>query len=417
MRVFSVGLRRVLACLLLIMVHPALAAEPSAVGRSKPLVLLVGLDGFRADYLGRGYSPVLSSLAKSSATAVGLTPVFPTVTFPNHVSLVTGRHPGRHGILNNTMRDPGRPGQVFRLRDRQSVTDPFWWSEAEPIWVTAAKQGRISTTLFWPGSEVLIQGRQPRDWLPYDHKLSSLQRVENLLAWLTKPESGDGPPDFATLYLSEVDSEGHAYGPDSPAVNEAIGRVDEALGRLIRGLREAGLWRRTHLVIAADHGMAFVPAENRIDGRQLIKGFPGARWVWTGPTAGLDLGGEPMPAVLSALARSPQLQCWPKADVPARFGPMTHRRVPDVVCLAKKGWSVSDQLLSFPIPGQHGFDPDHPEMQGLFLAHGPRILPRRLGRVSNLEIYPLLCRLLGISPADHDATGLLVSELLKPSQE
>ncbi|MFZ9162779.1 MAG: ectonucleotide pyrophosphatase/phosphodiesterase, partial [Burkholderiaceae bacterium] len=118
---------------------------------SKPLVILVGIDGFRADYLARGQAPTLGKLARQGATARGLTPVFPTVTFPNHVSLVTGRRPAGHGILNNTMWDPNIPEQIFRLRDRQALTNPAWWSDSEPIWVTAAKQGRISSTLFWPG--------------------------------------------------------------------------------------------------------------------------------------------------------------------------------------------------------------------------------------------------------------------------
>jgi predicted AlkP superfamily pyrophosphatase or phosphodiesterase len=380
---------------------------------SKPLTILVGIDGFRADYLSRGHTPTLAQLARQGATASGLTPVFPTVTFPNHVSLVTGRRPVRHGILNNTMWDPAIADQVFRLRDRQAVTNPAWWSDSEPIWVTAAKQGRISSTLFWPGSEVPIQGIQPRDWLPYQHSMSSSARVKQLLNWLTDVRPDRPQADFATLYFSEVDSEGHAHGPDSPAVNQAMARVDEALAQLMDGLKAAGLWSRTSLVIAADHGMTFVPAEHRIEVGSIAKQFPGVVWQWTGPTAGLSLADQSEPAVLQALGKIPRLTCWPKHGVPQRLGSLNHRRAPDVICLADSGWTVTDRLLSFPIPGQHGFDPDHEEMQGLFIAVGPDIRRRQLGRVSNLEVYPLLCALLGISPAANEASGTLVDQLLQ----
>ncbi|MEY3970570.1 MAG: hypothetical protein RLZZ80_268 [Pseudomonadota bacterium] len=380
---------------------------------SKPHTILVGIDGFRADYLSRGHTPTLAQLARQGATASGLTPVFPTVTFPNHVSLVTGRRPVRHGILNNTMWDPAIADQVFRLRDRQAVTNPAWWSDSEPIWVTAAKQGRISSTLFWPGSEVPIQGIQPRDWLPYQHSMSSSARVKQLLNWLTDVRPDRPQADFATLYFSEVDSEGHAHGPDSPAVNQAMARVDAALAQLMDGLKAAGLWSRTSLVIAADHGMTFVPAEHRIEVGSIAKQFPGVVWHWTGPTAGLSLADQSEPAVLQALAKIPRLTCWPKHGVPQRLGSMNHRRAPDVICLADSGWKVTDRLLSFPIPGQHGFDPDHEEMQGLFIAVGPDIRRRQLGRVSNLEVYPLLCALLGIQPAANEASGTLVDQLLQ----
>ncbi len=136
-------------------------------------------------------------------------------------------------------------------------------------------------------------------------------------------------------------------------------------------------------------------------------------WHWTGPTAGLSLYDQSEQAVLQALAKIPRLTCWPKHGVPQRLGSMNHRRAPDVICLADSGWTVTDRLLSFPIPGQHGFDPDHEEMQGLFIAVGPDIRRRQLGRVSNLEVYPLLCALLGIQPAANEASGTLVDQLLQ----
>jgi predicted AlkP superfamily pyrophosphatase or phosphodiesterase len=350
-------------------------------------------------------------MATDGATSLGLIPSFPTYTFPNHVTLVTGRRPQQHGILNNTMSDPRIPDQRFRLADRNAVTNPAWWSESFPIWVTAERQGLRTATLFWPGSEAAIQGVQPSRWLYYQHELNASERVNRLLSWLR--EDKENLPALATIYFSQVDSAGHAGGPDSERVNDAIREVDQAIGQLRAGLEELGLLQRTVFVVAADHGMSYVPPEQVISGNQLLKGFPGVRWEWTGATSGLNLGGESEAGVLQALTAHKQLSCWPKRDIPARLGGGNHRRIPDVVCLAQRGWSLTDRLLSFPVPGQHGFDPEEPEMHGLLLIQGPGIPRRQLPTLSNTEVYSLLCKLLGMRPEPNDGGDQLV-RLLAP---
>ena len=97
-----------------------------------------------------------------------------------------------------------------------------------------------------------------------------MQRASQLLQWLTDIHPDRHQADFAALYVSEVDSEGHTHGPDSPEVNEAIARVDLAIGHLIDGLRAAGLWHQTTLVVVSDHGMSLVPAHQVIDGAALL---------------------------------------------------------------------------------------------------------------------------------------------------
>ena len=396
----------ILASLLLfVATHTALASTTSTTASERPIVVLVGIDGFRADYLARGYAPLLSRMASEGSVSQGLIPSFPTYTFPNHVTLVTGRRPQHHGILNNTMSDPSIPGQRFRLADRNAVTNPAWWTEALPIWVTAEKLGLRTATLFWPGSESAIQGVQPSRWLYYQHDLNPQERVKLLLSWLK--EDRKQAPAFVTIYFSQVDSAGHAAGPDSERVNQSIRDVDQALVAFRSGLEELGLLQRTVFVVVSDHGMSLVPSDQIISAGQLLKDFPGVRWEWTGATSGLNLGGESEVAVLRALSAQKELTCWPKRDILARLGGGAHRRIPDVVCLAQRGWSVSDRLLNFPIPGQHGFDPEDIEMHGLLIVHGPGIPNRVLPRVSNTEVYGLLCRLLGIRPEANDGTGVL----------
>jgi ectonucleotide pyrophosphatase/phosphodiesterase family protein 5 len=184
-----------LAIFILLAWVPCLAA--------KPLVVLVSIDRFRPDYLRHGNSATLDELAESGASAKGLLPAFPSVTFPNHYSIVTGLVPDHHGIVNNTMFDPTVSGRPFSLAHRDALANPAWWNEGTPIWVTLHRQGKRSSTMFWPGSETAIHGVQPDDWLPYDDARTSLDRVEKLLSWLDRPD--DMRADFATLYFSEVD--------------------------------------------------------------------------------------------------------------------------------------------------------------------------------------------------------------------
>jgi predicted AlkP superfamily pyrophosphatase or phosphodiesterase len=133
-------------------------------GASAPggdITILISLDGFRPDYLDRGNAPALSRLAAEGVRA-SMQPSFPSVTFPNHYTLVTGLHPGRHGLVNNRMEDPERPGVVFTLPDRAVAADPIWWSDGVPIWVTAERQGVRAGTMFWPGSEYELHGQRIR---------------------------------------------------------------------------------------------------------------------------------------------------------------------------------------------------------------------------------------------------------------
>ena len=139
-----------LVILALLVWAPGLAA--------KPLVVLISIDGFRPDYLKRGNSPTLDGLVDGGASAKGLISAFPSVTFPNHYSMVTGLFPDHHGIVNNVMFDPTVPGQPFSLASRDALANPAWWNEGTPIWVTLNRQSKRSSTLF--GQEVKIRSME-----------------------------------------------------------------------------------------------------------------------------------------------------------------------------------------------------------------------------------------------------------------
>ncbi len=386
------------------------AATPLGAAAEKPLVLLISIDGFKPSYLSKSSAPNLFELANRGMMAQGLISAFPSVTFPNHVTIVTGQTPDHHGIVNNTMTDPGTT-QRFSLGSREAVENPFWWQESRPIWIAARKQGKVASTLFWPGSETTIDGLRPNDWLRYDHDMSHETRIKTLVGWLSRPPAER--PDFATLYFADVDSAGHSAGPDSQAVQDSVKKVDDSIGELSRELKRLGLLERTTWIIVSDHGMASSPVEKVVSAQGLLANFPAARWEWLGALAGVRLNGASSEGVMQALSTLPHASCWPKADLPKRYRFGTHRRIPEIVCLAEVGYSLTDNPARKGPLGQHGYDPEDLSMHGLLIVAGNRIQSGTLGLVNNLEIYGLMCRLLGITPERHDGEDTLHQQVIK----
>jgi predicted AlkP superfamily pyrophosphatase or phosphodiesterase len=365
-------------------------------------VVLVSLDGFRPDYLERPAAVRLRDLAAHGVRARWLRPVAPTLTFPNHYTIVTGLYPAHHGIVGNTMRDPaiGRP---FSLGDSLAVRDPRWWG-GEPIWVTAERQGRRTAAFFWPGSEAPIKGRHPSWYRRYDPAVPNGARVDQVLAWLRLP--ADSAPALVLLYLGDVDQAGHAQGPDAPQVDSAIARVDTAIGRLEDGLAASGLADSVDLLIVSDHGMAEVKPDHLIflDDYLDPATIEVTEWAPTLPVRPRDGDVE---RVYRALAgRNPHLTVYHRADLPARFHYDSTPRLAPIVALADEGWLVTTHARARTAPpprGMHGYDPELPSMRALFLARGPSFRPGLVvPAFENVHLYPLLAALLGVRPAPAD---------------
>jgi predicted AlkP superfamily pyrophosphatase or phosphodiesterase len=391
------------------------AAQPA------PL-LLISIDGYRADYIHRGLNPTLSMLANDGVHADAMQPSFPSLTFPNHYTLVTGLRPDHHGIVNNTMVD-AQLGK-FSLSNRKAVSDGRWWDEATPIWETADAHGLRTATMFWPGSEADIHGRHPDDWKPFDDSLSADARVDQVLAWLKVP--AERRPTFLTLYFDAVDHAGHAYGPDSPQVNEALRSTDAALARLVRGLKQDGLFDQMNIIIVADHGMASVPLANSVMIDKLVS-IDKVQTVSMGVLAGFNPApntpnaGSDFAAIERTLEQPQQhMRCWDKARVPKRLVYGNNPRVPQLLCLADVGWRITttDYAASHTghiSLGEHGYDNADPRMQALFVAHGPGFLSGlKVPAFPNVDVYPLMTHLLQIPAAPNDGDYDAVKGMLKP---
>jgi predicted AlkP superfamily pyrophosphatase or phosphodiesterase len=377
----------------------ACATSPPAAGPPQ-LTILISIDGFRPDYLDRGVTPTLAALARDGVRA-SMRPSFPTKTFPNHYTLVTGLRPDRNGIVDNTMLDPQIPGVTFKMSDKVVTADARWWNEATPIWVTAERAGVRTATMFWPGSDTAIQGVRPSRWRQFDQDVPADARADQLLQWLDAPPAQRAR--FATLYFDDVDTAGHHFGPDSPELNAAAAKVDAAIGRLVAGLKARGI--EANLVIVADHGMAATPDNEKIFYDDLLP-KDAARTITLGAFLSLYPNpGHEAQVAKALLARHEHMQCWRKQDIPARYHYGANPRVPPYFCLPQTGWTIStrDYKPRNPERGAHGFDPYSPEMAAIFIANGPAF--RKGGTLpvfDNVDVYPLVAKLIGVKPQAND---------------
>ena len=389
---------------------------PTPVDPGRATVVLVSLDGFRWDYLDRGLTPNLSRLAREGVRAEAMVPVFPTKTFPNHYTLVTGRYPAGHGILGNIFTAPDVGGRLS-LWDREAVRDPRFYL-AEPVWVTAERQGQRTAPLFWPGSEAPINGVRPSYALPFDGEMPDTARVRRLLQWLDLPL--ERRPTFLTLYSSAVDDAGHEYGPDAPETNGAIAQVDSLVGLLTAELVRHGRVRNMNLVIVSDHGMASTGLDRviRLDdyvSAEAMQVDEMSTLLTAWPVAGLE------DSVYRGLKRAPHLAVYRRAELPPRFHLGGSARVAPIVAIADEGWTIAQRTAGNPPPtiilGNHGFDDTLPSMGAIFIAHGPAF--RRgiaVPPFRNIHLYPLLAEVLGITPAPNDGSLDSVRALLAGSR-
>ncbi|EPR09650.1 phosphodiesterase [Sphingobium indicum IP26] len=386
----------------------------------EPVTILVSIDGFRPDYLKRGVTPHLSGLAAAGVEA-SMRPSFPTKTFPNHWAIVTGARPDRSGIVANRMEDGARPGETFAM----ATDDPFWWNEAEPIWVTAEKAGVRTGTLFWPGSNVawggteaaewphrISGGTRPSDWAQFNQAISGTQRVNGVLDLLRRPAAIR--PRFLTLYFDAVDMAGHAAGPDAAETTRAVAQVDGEIGLLVEGLR--AMKQPANLIILSDHGMAEKSSERVIALDQMASPAD-YRIAESGPYASLAAQPGREAALESALLKPhPHMQCWRKGAIPTRFHYGAHRRIPPYFCLAETGWLIQPSAPARPFfGGDHGWDDRAAEMQALFIANGPAFDTgfQPPADLANVDVYPLLARLLGVPPLPGDGDPAMLAGLVK----
>lgn len=413
-----------LRCLSLVIVAVSALLASSETARAQmtaPVVqrpvIMIGIDGFRADYLERGLTPTIARLAGEGVHAEGgMRPSWPSVTFPNFYTLATGLHPDHHGLVYNTIRDPELPGRTFTLRNRTEVMDRVWYDAGEPIWVTAEQSGLRTATMFWPGSEAPIRGVRPTYWMPFEQSVPSMARVNMLLGWMTLP--AEERPQLVTLYFDVLDTAGHNFGPDAPETNAVLADVDNAVKTLLDGLAARNI--EADVVIVADHGMAAVSGERVVYLDDHVDPSAVNVVAWGAVVSLNPVAGREAEVEAALLGEKPHLQCWRKGEIPARLSYGTNPRIPAIVCLSETGWTTGTRERTDPARirgGAHGYDNEATEMRALFVAHGPSFAQGvALPDMDSVDVQPLLARLLGLTaPASDGRAEDTVAAIARPA--
>jgi predicted AlkP superfamily pyrophosphatase or phosphodiesterase len=406
--------------LALLFLFTASSFAQGAIADLKPTVILVSIDGFRNDYPEKFNTPALNRLAREGVRAKWMTPSFPTKTFPNHYTLVTGLYPEHHGIVENNVYDFG---ETFSIDDRKQASNPRWWL-GEPIWVTAQKQGQIAASYFFVGSEAPIEEVRPRFWRAYNGKVPPEMRVDKVLGWLDLPS--DKRPTMLTLYFSDTDDVGHEFGPNAEETKYAALNADRYIGRLIDGLSARGIADRVNVIVVSDHGMAARDQRNAIvmddyfdtNDKTLVDPLLTTGEIWQlFPKPGKE------DLLVDKLKNIKHATCWRKADIPKRLHYNEGKRIAPIVCSSHEGWSMTSRkrfelMQQSPdfdkIRGAHGYDNKYESMRATFIARGPAF---KSGFVAepfpNIDVYELMCKILGLRPAKNDGDLSRVRAMLK----
>jgi alkaline phosphatase D len=387
-------------------------AHPPNAGaqQDKPYVLLISIDGFRYDYAERDHATNLLAFGKSGVTAKALIPSFPTTTFPNHYTIVTGLYPAHHGIVDNLFWDPQRNAE-FKSSDSASSTGSGWWG-GTPLWVLAEQQGMRAASFFWVGSDAEIQGTRPTYFYKYDGKIPNEQRVSQVVEWLKLPKAER--PHFITLYFSDVDHAGHQFGPDAPQTRAAIQQMDALLAKLFGAVRALPI--PLDIFVVSDHGMATVTGDvdvsklANLNGVEVAPNSTDFKFYSTDPKRIDQLYSE-------LKGKDPRMEVYRRSEIPERLHYSGNPRIGDLVAFA-----IAPVVLHLAAkPGQseprgmHGYDVSRmPEMHGIFYAAGPDLKAGlTIEEFQNIHIYPLIAHILGLdAPAGIDGKLSVLAPIL-----
>ncbi|MBL0743581.1 alkaline phosphatase family protein [Chryseolinea lacunae] len=364
---------------------------------SQPYVLLVSFDGFRYDYVSRFHPPNFEKFIRQGTAAEGLIPSFPSKTFPNHYTLVTGLYPGHHGLVDNQFYDPQLHIR-YATKDKSIVRNPAFYG-GTPLWVLARQQGLKAASYFWVGSETAIGGYLPDYYLSYEESMPNLSRVEQTLAWLKLPEKER--PHFISLYFSLVDYEGHKTGPDSEALKQTVLKADSILGHLMQGIDALNL--PVNVVIVSDHGMSDLKEgdDTYVTLGQLFNIADTSVVISNGGTQAHLYTSKP-DSLYEVLKRQEHNYTIYKRSALPKSWHYDHPRAGDLLMVVEPGHYIrlvrDPAVIWNPHFGGHGFDPYRvKEMQGIFYAKGPNIKAgKTIEPFENIHVYPFIAKLLGL---------------------
>ncbi len=375
------------------------------------VTIVLSLDGFRWDYPNKVHTPVLDSIASNGVKAVSLVPSFPTKTFPNHYTLATGLVPDHHGLVNNTFFNENT-NQTYAIENNVTRYNPHFYG-GEPIWVTAQKQNVNTASFFWVGSELPIQGIQPRYWKKYDQSISFAERIDTIISWLQLPEPER--PRLVMAYYHEPDGVGHDYGPNDATTLHVVHDLDSLVGVLCSKISKLPISKSINLIVLSDHGMGEIDPLKHVTLRDYIPVEWPIRIVGGNPNFNLYAASNWVDSCYSKLKSVTNISVWKPANVPSYLNYGSNPLVGNLIIVADSSCSVSVEV---PKTGYskatHGYSFRNPDMHAIFYAIGPAFKKNYIHpSFSNVNVYKLLAHLIGIQPVKTDGSFFEVKEMLK----
>jgi predicted AlkP superfamily pyrophosphatase or phosphodiesterase len=372
---------------------------------NKPYVILISADGFRADFTEMYEAKFLQSISQKGVRAKYMTPSFPSLTFPNHYSIVTGMYPSHHGLVDNTYFDKAS-GLEYRMGNPKMVGDGKWYG-GTPLWVLAEQQKMLSASFYWVGSEAAIQNTRPTYYYIYNDKINIANRIKAVKDWLSLPE--DQRPHMITFYFPEVDHEAHTYGPNDAHVGAAVQFIDSSVNALQAELATLNL--PINYIFVSDHGMTKVDNEHTLSmpsaidtaamhvpwGDALIHVYAKDSSKIAETYAGLKKDSS---ITVYTLDETPDYWHYKKSDD-------KYNRLGDLIVVPHlpKVFNFSKRKTTL---GKHGFDNHHPDMRATFMAWGPAFKKgMQIDGFENVNIYPIVAKILGLTFDEQSIDGKL----------
>ena len=380
--------------------------------------VIISLDGSRWDYADYYDMPFFDSLATVGVKA-RMEASFPSSTFPNHYTMATGLVPDHHGLVNNSFWNPDMQ-HGYAIGDKESRYDARYYG-GEPIWITAQKQGVKCGVVYWVGSDIPV-GPEGNAFPTYyrhwdeDPHWTFEERCDEIVRLLSLPQNER--PRLVMGYFDEPDHQGHVHGPISPECKQMTERMDSLMHSLYLRLKALPIGKKLNFILAGDHGMTEISPEHFIDWYEVIPEEWVERIVGNLPTSIWVKEGY-VDSLYNRLKQVEHLNVWKHGEVPAYLNYGTSNRLGDLIVSPDLGWQFN--FAPSRNHGTHGFDPTETDMMVAFRAVGPDFkegyeAPFTEGEKSafhNTDLYPLLCKLLGVKPAPVDGKLERIQKILK----
>ncbi|XP_064418375.1 glycerophosphocholine cholinephosphodiesterase ENPP6 [Latimeria chalumnae] len=403
-----------------------LCTATSSFASHKLLVFLI--DGFRFDYINDSELQSLAGFKEIVEKGVKvdyMTPDFPSLSYPNYYSLMTGRHCDVHQMIGNYMWDE-KNNKTFYIGENEDSRLPMWWDGSEPLWVTMEKKKKNVNMYYWPGCEVEILHVRPRYCRPYYYTPSDADFTTAVSDAINSLRNGSA--DMAAVYYERNDVEGHHHGPLSDQRKEATRKLDEVLKDMNKKIKDKGLENDLNVILFSDHGMTDISWMGKIiEILQYVNRADIANMMDRGPVVNLWPAEGKLTEVYNKLKVVEHMTVYKKDDIPDRFHYKNGKFVSPLTLVAEQGWFITESKEKLPFwkndtdgskrgwqNGWHGYDNELMDMRGFFLAYGPGFKKNyRAGPIRAVDIYNIMCKVSGIEPLPNNGSWPRVECMLK----